>query len=382
MNFLKRCWAEIDLDALDFNLESIKAQCPDKEVVAVVKANAYGHSDVICAKEYYRLGVRRFAVSNFHEAQRIREIIGDNKCFLLVFGYIPEEHFPDILRLNLTATAGSVEFAERLDRFAAEQGAKIAVNIAADTGMSRVGVRTAEEINRIAALKNIEITGMYSHFSVGDMTDDDNVDFTRRQYEKILRLAKDMNVPLHFHNSGGIAFHADMQADWMRPGLILYGLSPNTAVENPVPLKQVMTLKSVIDQLKVIPKGTDIGYGRTYTTDNEQIIALVPAGYADGYSRLLSNKGFAAVNGVLCPIRGRVCMDQMMIDVTAANAKIGDEVKLYSGDFKETSLDHIADVIGTISNEVICGVSSRVPRVAVRKGKIAEIVNERQLQKI
>lgn len=377
MNFLKRCWAEIDLDALDFNLESIKAQCPDKEVIAVVKANAYGHSDVICAKEYYRLGIRRFAVSNFHEAERIREIIGDNECFLLVFGYIPEEHFPDILRLNLTVTAGSVEFAVRLDGFAAENNVKIAVNIAVDTGMSRVGVRTAEEISEIAALNNLEVTGMYSHFSVGDMTDGDNIDFTRKQYEKISQLAKNMNVPLHFHNSGGIAFHADMQADWMRPGLILYGLSPNTGVENPVALKQVMTLKSVIDQLKVIPKGVDIGYGRTYTTDSEQVIALVPAGYADGYSRLLSNKGFAAVNGVLCPIRGRVCMDQMMIDVTAANAKIGDEVKLYSGDFKETSLDHIAGVIGTISNEVICNVSARVPRVAVRKGKIAEIVNER-----
>ena len=377
MNFLKRCWAEIDLDALDFNLESIKAQCPDKEVIAVVKANAYGHSDVICAREYYRLGIRRFAVSNFHEAERIREIIGDNGCFLLVFGYIPEEHFPDILRLNLTVTAGSVEFAERLDSFAAENSAKIPVNIAADTGMSRVGVRTAGETDRIAGLKNLEITGIYSHFSVGDMTDGDNVDFTRKQYEKISLLAKKMSVPVHFHNSGGIAFHPEMQADWMRPGLILYGLSPNTDVENPVPLKQVMTLKSVIDQLKVIPKGTDIGYGRTYTTDSEQVIALVPAGYADGYSRLLSNKGFAAVNGVLCPIRGRVCMDQMMIDVTKAGARIGDEVKLYSDDFRETSLDHIAGVIGTISNEVICNVSSRVPRVAVRKGKIVKVVNER-----
>ena len=377
MNFLKRCWAEIDLDALDFNLESIKAQCPDKEVIAVVKANAYGHSDVICAGEYYRLGIRRFAVSNFHEAERIREIIGDNECFLLVFGYIPEEHFPDILRLKLTVTAGSAEFAQRLDRFAAEQGAEIPVNIAVDTGMSRVGVRTAEEIAEIAGLKNIRVTGIYSHFSVGDMTDRDNVEFTRRQHEKISQLAKNMNVPIHCHNSGGIAFHPDMQADWIRPGLILYGLSPNTGAENPLPLKQVMTLKSVIDQLKVIPKGTDIGYGRTYTTDSEQVIALVPTGYADGYSRLLSNKGCVVVNGVLCPIRGRVCMDQMMIDVTAANARIGDEVKLYSGDFVETSLDHIADTIGTISNEVICNVSSRVPRVAVRGGKIVEVVNER-----
>lgn len=377
MNFLKRCWAEIDLDALDFNLESIKAMCPNKDVIAIVKANAYGHSDVICGKEYYRLGIRRFAVSNFHEAERLREIIGDNDCFLLVFGYINEEDLEGILKLNLTVTAGSVEFARRINAFALSKNVKIKANIALDTGMSRVGVRTEEEIREIAALSNLEITGMYSHFAVADGVDGESEGFTQKQYEKLSSLAKALNVPIHCQNSGGVAFHADMKADWIRPGLILYGLSPNTAVKNTLPLKQVMTLKSRIDQLKVIPKGVDIGYGRTYTTDSEQLIAVVPTGYADGYSRLLSNKGFAAVNGVLCPIRGRVCMDQMMIDVTDANARLGDEVKLYSDDFRETSLDYIADSIGTISNEVICAVSSRVPRIAVRKGKIVEVVNER-----
>ena len=377
MNFLKRCWAEIDLDALDYNVESIRAHCPDKEIVAILKANAYGHSDVICAKEYYRLGIRRFAVSNYHEAERIREIIGDNECFLLVFGYIPEEHFGDILRLNLTVTAGSVGFAERLNGFAASQNKKISVNIAVDTGMTRVGVRTAGEIAGIAALKNLEITGIYSHFAVSDMTDSENTEFTRKQYEKISPLAKSMNVPVHIHNSGGIAFHSKLQADWIRPGIVLYGLSPNTGAENPLKLKQVMTLKSVIDQLKVVPEGVDIGYGRMYTTDSEQVIALVPTGYADGYSRALSNRGYAIVNGVLCPIRGRVCMDQMMIDVTKAGAELGDEVKLYSDEFEETNIDHIADVLGTIGYEVVCSVSARVPRVAVRSGKIVEVVNER-----
>ena len=377
MNFLKRCWAEIDLDALDFNLESIRAHCPDKEIIAILKANAYGHSDIICAKEYYRLGIRRFAVSNYHEAERIREIIGDNECFLLVFGYIPEEHFGDIFRLGLTVTAGSVEFAERLDGFAASQNKKISVNIAVDTGMTRVGVRTAEEIAEISALKNLEITGIYSHFAVSDMPDAENVEFTKKQYEKLSCLAKNMNVPLHLHNSGGIAFHSDIQTDWIRPGIVLYGLSPNTGMENPLKLKQVMTLKSVIDQLKTVPKGVDIGYGRTYTTDSEQVIAIVPTGYADGYSRALSNRGYAIVNGVLCPIRGRVCMDQMMIDVTKAGAELGDEVKLYSDEFEETNIDHIADTLGTIGYEMVCSVSARVPRVAVRNGKIVEVVNER-----
>ncbi len=377
MEFLRRCHAEIDLDALDLNMKSIGEKCPDKKIIAVAKANCYGHSDIICGKEFYRLGIRHFAVSNLHEAERLRAIIKDNSCFLLVFGYIEEERFPDILSLNLTPTAGSVEFSERLNNFAASKNAVIPVNIALDTGMSRVGINSAEEIEKIMALKNLKVTAFYTHFPAADLLDKDNRDFTLNQHKRFLQLTEKYGLPIHCQNSGGVAFYPDMKSDFIRPGLIPYGLSPNTGVENTLPLKQVMTLKSVIDQLKVIPKNTDIGYGRTYKTDRDQLIAVVPTGYADGYSRLMSNKGMAAVNGVICPIRGRVCMDQMMIDVTKANAKIGDEVILYSGKYKETSLDYIADVMGTISNEVICALSSRVPRVAVRNGEIVEVVNER-----
>lgn len=377
MEFINRCRAEIDLDALDFNLKSIQEKCPDKTLIAVVKANCYGHSDVICAKEYYRLGIRHFAVSNLREAERIREIIGDNNCFLLVFGYIGEEHFRDILRLNATVTLGSTEFARRLNNFAAAVNCRIKANIVLDTGMSRVGVRTAEEIKEIMALDRLEVSAFYFHFPVSDMPEEEHREFTLKQYEKFISLTESYKLPIHFQNSGGIAFYPGLKGDLMRPGLILYGLSANPHMEKTIELKQVMTLKSVIDQLKLIPKGVDIGYGRTYTTDSDQLIAVVPTGYADGYSRLLSNKGVAAVNGVLCPIRGRVCMDQMMIDVTNAGAKIGDEVILYSGEYRETSLDYIAEVMGTITNEVVCNVSSRVPRVAVRNGEIVEVVYER-----
>ena len=377
MDFLRRCWAEIDLDALDFNLRSITERCPDKTPIMVVKANAYGHSDVICVKEYYRLGQRHFAVSNFHEAERVREITGDNECFLLVFGYIEESRFEDILRLNLTVTAGSVEFAERLNRFALSKNVKIKTNVALDTGMSRVGVRTAEEIREIMSLSGLDVTAFYFHFPVSDMAEEEHREFTLKQYEKFISLTEEYGLPSHFLNSGGVAFYPELKGELMRPGLILYGLSANPDVESPLPLKQVMTLKSVVDQIKLFPKGVDIGYGRTYTTDSEQLIAVVPTGYADGYSRLLSNTGKALVNGVLCPIRGRVSMDQMMIDVTEANAKIGDEVILYGGECKEISIDHIAGAIGTITNEVVCNVSSRVPRVAVRNGEMLEVVNER-----
>lgn len=377
MDFLRRCRAEIDLDALDANMESIRAKCPDKKIIAVAKANCYGHSDIICGKEFYSLGIRHFSVSNLHEAERLREIIKDNNCFLLVFGYIEEERFPDILSLNLTATAGSVEFARRLNRFAASKNAQIKVNIAIDTGMSRVGVMNGEEIEEIMSMKGLKVTAFYTHFPAADILDEDNRDFTLNQHKKFLALTEKYGLPLHCQNSGGVAFYPEMKSDFIRPGLIPYGLSPNTKEKNTLELKQVMTLKSVIDQLKIIPKNTDIGYGRTYKTDKNQLIAIVPAGYADGYSRLLSNKGMVIVNDKLCPIRGRVCMDQIMIDVTEVGAKIGDEVILYSDRYKETSLDYISDLMGTISNEVICALSSRVPRVAVRKGEIVEVVNER-----
>lgn len=377
LDFLKRCWAEIDLDALDSNIKAIREYCPNKEMIGVVKANAYGHSDVLCGAEMYRMGIRRFAVSNINEAHRLRQIIGDNDCFLLVFGYIREENFEDIMELNVTVSLGSPEFAEGVSAFAKKKNAKIKAHIAFDTGMSRVGIRTREEADKILDLPNIEVGGMYTHFAVSDELDRDNREFTLMQYEKFSELTKGYDLPLHCQNSGGVCFYPEIQSDYIRPGIMPYGLYPNPNVKEAVKLKQVMTLKSVIDQLKVIPKGTDISYGRTYTSDREQIIAVVPAGYADGYSRALSNRGMAAVNGVLCPVRGRICMDQMMIDVTEAGAKIGDEVILYSGDYKETSVDHVAKLLGTINYEVVCDISARVPKVAVRNGKIVGVANER-----
>lgn len=377
IKFLKRCWAEIDLDALDSNIKAIRAWCPGKELIGVVKANAYGHSDIICVEEMYRMGIRHFAVSNINEAHRLRQITGGRDCFLLVFGYIREENFDELLELNITVTLGSVEFAERLGEFAEKKNVKIRAHIAFDTGMSRVGIRTREEADRILALSNIEVTGMYTHFAAADELDADSREYTLKQYNRLLELSRGYNLPLHCQNSGAVCFYPEIDSDYIRPGIMPYGLYPNPAVKKSVELKQIMTLKSVIDQLKVIPKGTDISYGRTYTADREQIIAVVPAGYADGYSRLLSNKGRVAVNGTLCPVRGRICMDQMMVDVTEAGAKIGDEVILYGGDYRETSVDYIADLLGTISYEVVCGVSARVPKVAVRKGEVVAAANER-----
>lgn len=378
MEFLRRAWAEIDLDALEFNLGQIRKTAPEKEVIAVVKANAYGHSDKIVCKEYYRLGVRFFAVSNVREAQTVRELLPYEDVKILVFGYIMPPYFDLILSLDLIATAGSVSYARELSEFALKNNTKIKVHINYDTGMSRVGVETEAEVDEILSLKGLEVLAGYSHFAVSDCLGEKEIEFTDDQERKLSAMFVRRKLPFHSQASGGITFHSDYPGSYLRPGLILYGCSPNTSVKNPIELRQVMTLKSEINQLKLVKKGISIGYGRTYTPDSDQLIALIPIGYADGYSRLLSNKGLVAVNGTLCPIRGRVCMDQLMIDVSdVPDVKVGDEVLLYSDKFRETSLDYIADVTGTISNETICAVSARVPRVAIRDGKIVEVVVER-----
>lgn len=379
MKFLYRTWAEIDLDALDFNLEQIRACCPEKQAMGVVKANAYGHDAGICSKEYYRLGVRFFAVSNIWEAERVKEALPYSDIDIIVFGYIPEEFFDDAISMGITFTIGSVDYAKELSTYGKAHGVTFKGHLKLDTGMTRVGIRTREEINGILALPCLEITGAYSHFAVADRLEHEHWDYTLKQEKKLRELTDGLNVPIHCQNSGGIIFHPDFIGDYTRPGLILYGLSPNTDLEKPpIKLKQVMTLKSRVNQLKEVPAGINIGYGRTYTTDSKRLIALIPAGYADGISRRMSNKGFMAVNGVLCPIRGRVCMDQIMLDVTdVPDVKVGDEVLIYSDRFRETSLDYIADLTETISNELICAVSARVPRVAVRNGEAVEFVRER-----
>lgn len=378
MDFLRRAWAEIDLDALDHNLEQIKACTPGKKIIGVVKANAYGHDDGIVSAELYEQGIRFFAVSNVLEAIAIREHLPYGDVKIIVFGYVLPPYLDAIVEYNLIVTAGSVEYAKMLDDYAKSRGEKIKVHINLDTGMSRVGVNTDEEIDEIIGMNHLDVCGGYSHFAVSDQLDENNAEFTEKQEEKLAQAFVTRGIPFHSQASGGIVFHKDFPGDFTRPGLILYGCAPNTSVETPIKLKQVMTFKSAVNQLKVVKKGTDIGYGRTYTTDSDQLIALVPVGYADGYNRLLSNKGLVAINGVLCHIRGRVCMDQMMVDVTGIpDVKIGDEVLLYSDKFKETSLDHIADITGTIANETICAVSARVPRVAVRGGKVVQVVNYR-----
>ena len=373
---LHRVWAEINLDALGQNIRNIKEYTGNKEIMAVVKANAYGHGVALVAPELYRLGITRFSVSNIGEARELRELLPQAE--ILVFGGCEAEWFGYITDLNLIQTVGDMEFARELSDWAVKNNKTVRVHIKADTGMSRIGIETAEEAAEIIAMPSLSVEGIYTHFACSDSLDAEDSAFTEEQ-EKTLReiasAAKEKNIPVYSQNSGGILYHPEFRGEIVRSGIITYGCMPNTAEKLPFSLTPVMTLKSQVCQVKTIPAGRSVGYGRTYVTDKETEIAVIPVGYADGYSRRLSGTGAVYINGKRCPILGRVCMDQMMVDVTGAGVKTGDTAVLYSDTISEITVDAIADRIDTIGYELLCAVGARVPRVAIKNGKVIAAEN-------
>ena len=371
--FLKRAWAEIDLDALTHNYNEIKKLAKGKEILAVVKANAYGHDDKAVCLKLQDLGVKYYGVSNLWEGEKLRQhgITGT----ILTFGYTDEDYFDELLEYGITQTAGSVQYAKELSDYAVSKGVKLPVHIKVHTGMTRVGIDTEEEMLDILAMPGLDCKAAYTHFAAADSFDEDDVQYTNKQQEKLMKIASDKGLLIHSQNSGGIVYHSDFGGDIVRAGVILYGHCPNYPLEVPFEMKSVMTVKSVVSQLKTIPAGTQISYGRTYTADKEMTVAVVPIGYADGYFRDFSSKGKMLINGVLCPVVGRVCMDQTIVDVSGVpDIKTGDIVYVYSDKCKETSVDYNASLIGTIGYELTCAVALRIPRVVIENGKIKEVV--------
>lgn len=373
IDFLKRTWAEISLDALDSNIAQIKKLIGGKEIMAVVKANAYGHDDKTVCTELSRLGVNYFAVSNIWEAEDLRDILPNAN--IVVFGYTEEPYIDSIIKHDIIHTVGSVEYAKRLSDYALAKNAKIRVHIKVNTGMTRIGIDTEDEMDKILAMEGLKCEGAYTHFAVADSLDVSDIEYTDRQESKLLSIAKNKGLLIHSQNSGGILYHSDYEGDIVRAGVIMYGYMPNTACEVPMKLTPVMSVRSTVCQLKRVPAGTDVSYGRTYTAHSEKLLAVIPVGYADGYSRQLSNNGFVGIRGKLAPICGRVCMDQIIVDVTdIEGVTVGDIAEIYSDKFPETTIDNIADKLGTIGYELVCNVGHRVPRVAVRNGEVTDVV--------
>lgn len=384
--FSKRTWAQIDLDALEYNFKSIKSKLKkDTKVLCVLKADAYGHGAGFLVKEYEKMGADWYGVSNLDEAIELRK--NGAKKPILIFGYTPSNMAHLLYKYDISQALFSLEYAQKLHEKCKSKNLKLKVHLKIDTGMSRIGffAQTKENIEKslqeIIEIKEtmpeLELEGMFTHFSVSDDITN-NRRYTIKQYDNFMSMAKKLEssgikIPLkHCCNSGGIINFPEMHLDMVRAGVILYGLHPSKETENKIDLKPVMQLKTVISQVKTIPKDVSISYGRTFVSKKEMKIASVAIGYADGYSLRFSNKAEMIVSGKRAPIVGRVCMDQLMLDVSnIGGVHEGDIVTVFGKDGDQTiTVDELADLIGTINYEIICLIGKRVPRVYVKGGEV------------
>lgn len=370
-----RVCAWIDEDAILHNFNIIKNSLPENvKVMSVIKADAYGHgaktfANSIGGKSDY------LAVAIVEEALEIRK--SEVNTPILVFGHSFPNDFKAALENDITLTVLSFEEAEVLSSVAKEMGKTAKIHIPVDTGMGRIGVKPtregAEEVERISSLENIFVEGIFTHFSTSDEMDKDFTKLQAKRFSSFKEMLCNLglNIPIfHCANSGAIMQHRDFLFDMVRPGIILYGLNPSGEVPKDIfDFKPVMSLESTVAFVKTVEKGESIGYGRTFIADKTMKIATIPVGYADGYPRLLSNKGRVIINGKSAPITGRICMDQFMVDVSdIEDVKVGDKVTLIGKQGNiSISADEIAMYAQTINYEVTCNISKRVPR-AVRKG--------------
>lgn len=381
MNFTRRAvWAQIDLDAAAHNMRQIRKHVgPDVKIAAVVKANAYGHGSVELAKTFAENGADCFVVSSLDEAVELRRYAHiDNEIFIL--GHTDARRTEELLTYDIEPAVFNLKNAEFFSQEARRLGKTLRVHIAVDTGMSRVGFQVNEfsvsEIKTIAALPNIEIRGMFTHFAVSDMKDKT---FTREQYGHFRWMCKRMeeegiHIALrHCCNSAAVLELPEYYCDMVRPGIIMYGCEPSPEIDiKPYDLRPVMSLRCCIAHVKLIDAGATVSYGRHYKAPSRRKIATLPAGYADGYSRILSGKVDVLYHGHRVPQVGAICMDQCMIDVSGeANVHAGDEVVLFGrqGD-SFIPIEEIAAVCGTINYEIMCNISRRVPRVYMKNGKV------------
>ena len=298
---------------------------------------------------------------------------------ILILGIVFDEYYPELVRNHIRPAVCEYEEARKLSAEAVSQGETVHIHIALDTGMTRIGFadipESVEEIRKIAALPNLEIEGMFTHFARADEYDRTPAMVQLKRYLDFADLLEKngIHIPLHHcSNSAGIIRVPEANLNLVRAGITIYGIYPSEEVEKDiVKLQPVMSLKSHISYVKDVEPGTEVSYGGTYTTDRVTRLATIPVGYADGYPRMLSNKGWVLIHGKKAPICGRVCMDQFMVDIThIPDAKTGDEVTLLGTDGEEEiTADTIGDLSGRFSYEFVCDISKRVPRIYIRDGE-------------
>lgn len=380
--YQKRTWANIDLDAAKHNYRIIQNQLNNgTKLCCVVKANGYGHGAVQLSKLYESLGADYLAVSNIEEAIQLRN--NGIHIPILILGYTDPRCASQLAEYNITQCVFSYDYGKALSKNAAQRAITVKIHIKLDTGMGRIGFRCLNEELDMAAqvckMSGIVYEGVFTHFSSADEGESGRK-YTLSQFDGFISAiryleAKGIRFAIkHCANSAAIFDYPEMHLDMVRAGVVLYGLLPSNMLRTSVDLKQVMTLRTIIDHIKTVYKGDCISYGRGYQADHEMRVATIPIGYADGLWRSnFSNHMVVEVEGKLAPIIGRICMDQCMIDVSdIPAAAVNSKVTVY-GSSEDVSIDRIANANGTINYEIICAVGERVPRVYKENNEVVAV---------
>jgi len=367
--FYRPTFAEIDLGAILYNLRQIRNRVDkDIKIMAIVKADAYGHGMKEVSQAVARKGIDYFGVASLDEAATLREA-GIKKNIIVLGAILPEE-VEGVLRFNVIQTVSDLAIARLLSQLAQSKKRIIKVHAKIDTGMGRLGVWHKDAVNfvkKLASLKNIKVDGIFTHFPSAE---DDKV-FTRNQLRDFKSLIEELlrhgiDIPIkHTSNSMAVIDFKDSHMNMVRPGLIMYGLHPRSDVAKKLRLRPALRLKTKVVYVKPVSRGRSISYGRTYVTKKDTNIATIPVGYGDGYSRDLSNRGHVLIKGRRLPIVGRVCMDMSMVDAgRSRTVKPGDDVVLIGKQGKDAvTVEEIARLSNTIPYEVVCNIGRRVPRI-------------------
>lgn len=389
-NGKSRTWMEIDLDSIAHNLRQIRrATSPQARLMAVVKANAYGHGIREVSRAMLETGVCDcFAVFMLDEALEMREL--GITAPILVLGYTEPDRAGEIVEYGVTQTVSDRALPVSISKEAKAQSKTAKVHVKVDTGMGRTGFLpgdgAARDILEMGNMENLIVEGLYTHLATTDATDEDGLQFASGQLERFLAFSKrlaesGLRAPvLHAANSAAVLRFPRTHLNMTRPGIILYGLYPSRETEaqyaGSIGLRPAMSFKTTVVQVKTVPAGTPVGYDRTFTTQRETVIATLAAGYADGLSRRLSNRGQVLIGGQRAPILGIVCMDQCMADVTGirSTVRVGDEAVIFgSQGGNEINIREVAEGLGQIRQELLCGVGRRVPRVYLRNSKVSAV---------
>lgn len=380
---MRPVWAEINLDTIATNTKNIKKLIGDKELIAIVKADCYGHGAVDVVPTLLDNGASRLAVAMLTEAIELRE--NNINAPIVILGYTPLYLGEELINYDIEQTVYDLDYAKELSKIAISLNKKAKIHIAIDTGMGRIGFLpgddTVKTINEVYNLEGLEVIGIYSHFSTSDEKDKTYANEQLFKFKKVIADLKALGIEIplkHISNSGAIIDMPETYLNGVRPGIILYGYYPSKEVSNDnLSVKPALTLKAKIAHVKELHKDMYISYGKTFKTNKKTIVATLPIGYGDGYPRALSENAKVIVNGKFASILGRICMDQCMIDVTdIENVKTGDEVIILGGEGDlKFNADDMAEALGTINYEILCRIKSRIPRVYIKNKEVFKVRN-------